>query len=69
MKKFGVMGLLITTTSFLLAQTKIDDIINVKEVKRIEKILSSDDMRGRRVFTADIDRAADFISNEFKKTG
>ncbi len=69
MKKFGLMGLLITTTSFLLAQTNIDDVINLKEVERIEKTLSSDDMRGRKIFSHDIDRAADFIANEFKKTG
>ena len=69
MKKFGVMGLLITTTSFLLGQTHFDDIINVKEVERIEKTLSSDDMRGRKIFSQDIDRAADFIANEFKKIG
>jgi len=69
MKKFGLMGLLITTTSFLLAQTNIDDVINLKEVERIEKTLSSDDMRGRKIFSQDIDRAADFIANEFKKIG
>jgi Peptidase family M28 len=69
MKKFILMGLLITATSFLFAQTKIDDIINVKEVERIEKILSSDDMRGRKTGTPDIDRAAGFIADEFKKAG
>jgi len=56
------------TTSFLFAQ-KIDEIINAKEVERIEKTLSSDDMRGRKAFTPDIDRAADFIASEFKNTG
>ncbi|HKB42995.1 MAG TPA: hypothetical protein VKC90_01350 [Chitinophagaceae bacterium] len=69
MKKFFLMGLLMTTTSFLFAQTKIDDIINAKEVERIEKTLSSDDMKGRKTFTPDIDKAADFIADEFKKTG
>jgi Zn-dependent M28 family amino/carboxypeptidase len=48
---------------------KVDKIINAKEVERIEKILSSDDMRGRKTFTPDIDRAADFIASEFKKAG
>lgn len=62
------MGLLISATSFLFAQD-IDAIINAKEAERIEKTLSSDDMRGRRTFTPDIDRAADFIVNEFKKIG
>src|SRR6266404_2984996 len=69
MKKFLSLGLLIMTTSFLFGQTRIDDIINAKEVERIEKTLSSDDMRGRKTFTPDIDRAADFIADEFKKIG
>ena len=68
MKKILLMGLLIPATSFLWAQ-KIDDIINVKEVKRIESILASDEMRGRKTFSAEIDKAADFIANEFKLYG
>ena len=66
MKKFLLAGLLISTTSFLFGQ-KIDAIINAKEAERIEKTLSSDDMRGRRTFTPDIDRAADFIAAEFNR--
>ena len=46
----------------------IDKIINAAEVERIEKILSADDMRGRKTFTPDIDRAADFIAGEFAKS-
>ena len=69
MKALFVVGLFLLTTSFLLAQTNIDDVINSKEVERIEKTLSSDDMRGRKLFTRDIDRATDFIANEFKKIG
>ncbi len=69
MKKFLMEGLFLLTTSFLLAQTNIDDVINLNEVERTEKTLSSDDMRGRKIFSHDIDRAADFIANEFKKTG
>ena len=46
---------------------KIDKIIIVTEVERIEKILSADDMQGRRTFTAGIDKAADFIESEFSK--
>ena len=64
-----MVGLFLLTTSFLLAQTNIDDVINLKEVERIEKTLSSDEMRGRKIFSHDIDRAADFIANEFKKIG
>lgn len=56
----------ISTVSF--AQN-IDKIINAKEVSRIENVLASDDMRGRKTFTPDIDKAADFIAGEFKKSG
>lgn len=52
----------------LFAQS-IDKIINANEVERIERILSSDTMEGRKVFTPAIDKAADFISSEFKKNG
>jgi Zn-dependent M28 family amino/carboxypeptidase len=69
MKKFLITGLLVMTASFLFAQTRVDDIINTTEVERIEKILASDDMRGRRAFTPDADRSADFIADEFKKAG
>src|SRR5579862_1646787 len=47
----------------------INSIINAKEVERIERILSSDDMQGRKAFTPAIDRAADFIADEFKSAG
>jgi len=69
MKALLVMGLLLLTTSFLLGQNRIDDVINVKDVERVEKSLSADDMRGRKIFTQDISKAADFIANEFKKAG
>ncbi len=45
----------------------IDKLINATEVGRIEKILSADDMQGRKTFTPSIDRAADFIAAEFAK--
>ncbi len=80
MKKFFVMGLLITATSFLflparcLAQKgtsakEIDAIINAKEVERVERTLSADDMQGRKTFTPSIEKAADFIASEFKTIG
>jgi len=47
----------------------LDKIINAKEVDRIERTLSADDMRGRKTFTSDIDKAADFIASEFKTIG
>jgi len=68
-KELILTGCLFMATSFLFAQSTIDDIINAKEVEMIEKTLSSDEMRGRRSFTPDIDKAADFIADEFKKIG
>ena len=68
MKKIIVTGLFNTTTLFVFGQNT-DAIINAKEVSRIENVLASDDMKGRKVFTPDIDRAADFIADEFKKAG
>jgi hypothetical protein len=52
---------------FSFAQN-IDKIINPAEVERIEKILSADDMQGRKTFTPGIDKAADFIAGEFAKS-
>ena len=68
MKKISLIGLLMTTTFFVFGQ-KADNIINAKEVERIEKVLAADEMRGRKTFTPEIDKAADFIADEFKKAG
>ncbi|MEP7236913.1 MAG: M20/M25/M40 family metallo-hydrolase [Ferruginibacter sp.] len=54
--------------SLLSFAQKIDKIINATEVERIEKILSADDMQGRKTFTPGIDKAADFIATEFAKS-
>ena len=68
MKRFLIGGLLTTMTSFLFAQ-KTDNIINAKEVARIENVLAADEMRGRKTFSPEIDKAADFIAGEFRKAG
>ncbi len=44
-------------------------VISVKETERIERILSSDEMQGRRTFTPGIEKAADFIASEFENNG
>jgi hypothetical protein len=44
-------------------------VIKQSEVERIERTLSADDMEGRRTGTPGIEKAADFISAEFKKIG
>jgi hypothetical protein len=67
MKKFLLL-FFVTATINACAQ-KQDEIINAKEVQRIESVLASNEMRGRKAGTPDIDRAAKFIADEFKKTG
>jgi len=61
--------LLITlvTTLFTNGQD-INKLIKVSEVERIERTLSADDMKGRKPFTPGIEKAADFISQEFKRS-
>jgi hypothetical protein len=43
--------------------------ISEAEVVRTEKILAADDMQGRKVFTAGIEKAAGFIEGEFREAG
>ncbi|HMK03978.1 MAG TPA: M20/M25/M40 family metallo-hydrolase [Ferruginibacter sp.] len=63
--------ILLTFTAGLICllsfSQKINKIINAKEVERIEKILSADDMQGRKTFSPGIDKAAEFIAAEFAK--
>lgn len=68
MKKLVMAGLLVTVASFLFAQ-RIESVINAKEVERIERKLASDEMMGRKTFSPEIDKAADFIAGEFKAAG
>ncbi|HRH47715.1 MAG TPA: M28 family peptidase [Panacibacter sp.] len=68
MNKFLSIALVSFFTTPLGAQN-INALINAKEVERIETVLASDDMQGRKTFTAGIEKAADFVSNEFKKAG
>ncbi|HVG13051.1 MAG TPA: M28 family peptidase [Flavisolibacter sp.] len=48
---------------------KSEDIITKSEVLRIENVLASDEMKGRRTGSPEIDKAALFIADEFKKAG
>lgn len=68
MKKFIFSTLLATIASFSFAQN-VDNIINAKEAGRIERVLASDEMKGRKTFSPEIDKAADFIAAEFKAAG
>ena len=68
MKKFFVAGLLVSIAPFLFAQKTFPG-INANEVSRIENVLASDAMRGRKVNSPEIEKAADFIAAEFKSAG
>jgi len=68
MKKIYVL-MVALALAFSAQSQKIDKLIKEKEVRRIETILSADDMQGRRTFTPGIEKAAAFIADEFKATG
>ena len=55
-------------TSSLHSQ-KAAKLINESETERIEKYLSSDELAGRQIYTPGIEKAANFIANEFKQNG
>ncbi len=67
MRKLLLVFLLLYTQ--ILSAQNINAIINKNEVERIETILSSDEMQGRKTFTPGIDKAAAFIASEFSKAG
>lgn len=67
MKNF--LLLLFSAANIAVYAQKSDDAINAKDVLRVESVLASDAMRGRRAGTPDIDKAASFIADEFKKAG
>lgn len=66
--RFFAIALILLSAPHLFAQN-IDKIINPAAVERTEKVLSSDEMRGRAVFTPDIERAADYIESRFRAAG
>ena len=67
MKKLIMSGLLATIALFSFAQT--GPRVDIKEAERIIRTLASDEMRGRKTFSPEIDLAADFIAKEFKAAG
>src|SRR3970282_2381632 len=68
MKKIVLSAVVLCSACMLHAQN-INKIINTKDVTKIEKVLSADDMQGRRAFTPGIDKASSYIESEFKKIG
>lgn len=69
MKKATILLLVITVLSQITLQAQLNVVIDKAETERIEKYLSSDELEGRRTFSKGIEKAADFIANEFKQTG
>ncbi len=61
--------LLTLALGFLLISCSAQEIVNVAEVTRILNTLAADDMEGRASFTPGIEKAANFIAEEFEKIG
>jgi len=59
--------LLLITLPLLVQAQKINKIITRAETERIETYLASDELAGRKPFTPGIEKAANFIAEEFKK--
>ncbi len=66
MKKLIVSAAAILALFMTQAQS-IDKIISPRQVKKIEKNLSADNMEGRRTFTPGIAKASSYIETAFKK--
>ncbi len=67
MKK--IFLLFCTAASIVACAQKHESFIPVSEVRRMETILAADDMQGRKAGTPGIEKAAAFISEEFKRAG
>lgn len=72
MKKIGLyvgLALVALSCSTVKNTLKTDDIVDKNDVQRILNTLASDEMEGRATFSIGIEKAADFIAEEFKKGG
>ncbi|WP_448702174.1 M20/M25/M40 family metallo-hydrolase [Mucilaginibacter sp. AW1-3] len=68
MKKY-LIGLTFLAAGIQTQAQDVNKLIDAKDVDRIIKTLSADDMQGRATFTPGIEKAAQFIEGEFKQTG
>jgi hypothetical protein len=68
MKRIIFILLGFCTCQLSFSQNETDN-IKLSEVERVEKTLASDEMQGRGASSAGIEKAAAFISDEFKKAG
>jgi hypothetical protein len=66
MRSFIAAGLIIISAN---VHAQAPSGFSKSEITQIENTLASDDMQGRKVFTAGIEKAASFIIQEFKKAG
>ena len=48
---------------------KARDAFSIKETERIVSYLASDELKGRKIYSPEIDKAADFIAEHFQKAG
>ncbi|MEP0711911.1 M28 family peptidase [Algoriphagus sp.] len=63
------LSLTILCAGLYSCSPKIASLINPAEVERIERVLSADEMKGRALFSPELDKAAEFIAGEFQKSG
>lgn len=68
MKIFFCLLVLLISSTFSLAQP-VKNPFEQNEATRIINILAADDMRGRKTYSPEIDKAASFIDAEFSKAG
>ncbi|WP_345953750.1 M20/M25/M40 family metallo-hydrolase [Mucilaginibacter sp. PAMB04168] len=69
MRKRNIITLALLAAGLSSQAQDVNKLIDQKDVERIIKTLSADDMQGRGTFTPGIDKAATFIESEFKKAG
>ena len=65
----NILLLFLLIISIKVSSQESIQFISKSETERIEKYLSSDELEGRKTFSKGIEKAAAFISNEFKQTG
>jgi hypothetical protein len=69
MRILAFATLAVFSFSIRLSAQDADKIITADAIKQTEGTLASDAMRGRAVFTPDIEKAADYIESRFKAAG
>ena len=62
-------GLILLLATLRLQAQVTEPIFNANAVLAVENSLASDSMRGRAVYTPDIERAADYIESQFRAAG